>query len=222
MDTPYDMVRLGAVASTQDFASSNVASRPLLVVADRQTAGRGRHGRVWVTADRAVAASLAFRPGGDPAQWPRLTLLAGVAVVETVVALHPPARSMLRLKWPNDVLVGEGKLAGLLAEADHDVVTIGLGLNLFWRDPVPGAVALFDADPGPDTAVTVATAWALNLLGGRWDPEVYAGLCSTLGRDITWSEGSGRAVAVTADGALVVETYDGRVELRSGEVREVR
>jgi len=216
--TPYFQLRLDRVPSTQDVARDRFDDIPLLVIASSQTRGRGRSGAEWLTADRALAVSLAFRPvdGGDRP----FSLMAGVAVTRCV-----PGTS---LKWPNDVL-GEGrKTGGILVERNGDRVVVGLGLNLWWSDPLEGAGALYADDPGPDAHVEVASLWGaelIDLVGSPgWPHDEYRGVCDTLGRSITWEpDGAGLAEDVASDGSLVVRKGDGRLEeIRSGSVRHVR
>jgi BirA family biotin operon repressor/biotin-[acetyl-CoA-carboxylase] ligase len=103
----------------------------VVVIAEHQTAGRGRMGRAWSDAARAqIALSVGVRPGDVPIErWGWLPLAAGVAVVDTVAA---EAGVRAGLKWPNDVMVGDRKLAGILAEvaAPNTFVVIGVGLNV--------------------------------------------------------------------------------------------
>ncbi len=225
MPTPYALHRLARAGSTQDAAREGfTAGMPVLVVADRQEAGRGRSGRRWLEADRGLYASLAFVPASDPADWPIVPLLAGLAARDALGGAP-------RLKWPNDLVDGAGrKLGGILAEAAGGVVVVGLGVNLWWEAPAVGAASLHDEDPGMDAAVAIAGRWAELLLGlaedpGDWRAE-YAASCATLGKEITWvggpAPGRGTAVAVGIDGALQADTVNGRVRLLSGEVREVR
>jgi len=210
-------------ASTQDEARLAYSGRPLLVVAARQTAGRGRRGRTWETAPRALAASLAFAPAWPESAWPRLTLAAGVAACSALGA-------GVQLEWPNDLVRGGAKVGGLLTEAADGVVIAGLGANLYWPRPtVEGAGALYEQDPGPEAARDLAAVWAAGLLErvaagpGGWGLEEYAGVCATLGREVTWEpSGRGRAVQVQEDGGLVVETPAGRGVLYAGEVHTVR
>ncbi len=224
MATPYAFVHLPRVDSTQAAARERFTGEPVLVVADRQVAGRGRSGRRWLEADRALFASLAFEPALEPPRWPVIPLLAGLA-----------ARAALDgrpgLKWPNDLVVGEGrKLGGLLAEASGGVVVVGLGVNLWWEEPAEGAAAFHGRDPGPEEASRIAEVWAGELLDrvaapGEWRAE-YLPVCVTLGRRITWAgrpaPGRGVAADVGDDGALLADTVAGRVRLLAGEVREVR
>lgn len=103
-----------------------------LVVARRQRSGRGRAGRVWQSPEGGLWCSLIVRPQNSEG----LTLLGGLACARLALSLGVPAV----LRWPNDVYVGERKLAGVLAEASGGVVVIGIGLNVNvreWADDLP-------------------------------------------------------------------------------------
>jgi BirA family biotin operon repressor/biotin-[acetyl-CoA-carboxylase] ligase len=101
-----------------------------VLIAEHQTAGRGRQGRSWAAARYAqISMSVAIDAAGVPTDgWGWLPLATGVAIVDTVTALGIDAG----LKWPNDVLAGGGKLAGILAEvaAEQRAVVVGIGLNV--------------------------------------------------------------------------------------------
>ncbi len=190
---------------------------PLLVIAARQTSGRGRSGSEWLTADRALAASLAFRPNADDNR--PLSLMAGVAAVRAIPET--------RLKWPNDVLKDHLKAGGILVEMSEGVAVVGLGLNLWWPNPPEGAGALFDDDPGQEKHAEIGALWGAELMrlvdGDGWPAGEYRDACETLGRDITWEpEGSGTAVEVAEDGSLVVHTATGEERLHSGAVHHIR
>ena len=222
-DTPYALCCIEETASTQDEAFARYAGSPLLVVAARQTAGRGRLGRAWEQADRALAATLALRPAWPEAAWPRLTLVAGLAARS---ALGPG----VLLEWPNDLVRGDRKVGGLLTEAREGVVAVGLGANLWWpRPPLDEAAALYEEDPGDAAPGRLAAAWARDLLRRaaagpeEWGGEEYAAACVTVGREVTWEpQGRGRAVGIAPDGGLEVETAAGRRVLYAGEVHSVR
>lgn len=227
MATRYDIVSLDSVPSTQDEATRRFAAtgRPVLVVTGEQTAGRGRSGRQWLPADRAVAASLAFAPSWEPARWGLIPLATAVAVREAVGAVAGVAAG---LKWPNDVLTDTGKVAGILAEAAGDVVTVGCGINLYWPDPPSGAASLYEVEPETDVGRRLATGWADRLLAivdeppDEWPRAAYLSASVTIGAGVRWDGGAGTAVDVTGDGALIVDTTEGRVVLHSGEVHLVR
>ena len=123
-----------------------------LVVADHQTAGRGRLGRSWeAPPGTALLFSVLLRPpSGRPA--PELSLVAGVAVADTLERLLGLA---VQIKWPNDVMLRRRKIAGILAEARDDVVVLGIGINVGQT-----------ADQLPDKAGSIRT-----LTGRTWDRE---------------------------------------------------
>ena len=118
-----------------------------VLIAESQTAGRGRNGRTWTTPPGSqIALSAGVGVGAVPTDaWGWLPLLTGVAVVDAVAEV---AGVTAGLKWPNDVLVGTGKLAGILAEvaAPEPVVVVGLGLNVTEApDPVATSLAMLGA-----------------------------------------------------------------------------
>ena len=196
-------------STNADVAEAARAGAPegLIVATDEQTAGRGRLGRTWATPPRtALAVSVLLRPGPvPPARWGWLPLLAGLAVLDAVNATGVDAR----LKWPNDVLVGDRKLAGILAErvggvgADSDGVVIGMGVNVSLTPaelPVETATSLLierarvlDRDPllrallrsfgrRYETWRSVRGDVGGIAEGGDATREAYMGACSTLGR----------------------------------------
>ncbi len=131
MATPYLQLWAEEVASTQDLARSELESLPVVVVAQRQTAGRGRGGAPWLSAPRALAVSLAFRPSDDDLR--PFSLMAGVAAARGLEGVS--------LKWPNDLLADEAKVGGILVERADEVV-VGMGVNLWWPDAPEGMSAL--------------------------------------------------------------------------------
>jgi BirA family transcriptional regulator, biotin operon repressor / biotin---[acetyl-CoA-carboxylase] ligase len=128
------------------------APEGVLLAAEEQSAGRGRMGRAWVSPPRAALTfSLLVRPAAvPPARRGWLPLLAGVAVATAVTAV---TGVQTRLKWPNDVLTGPAKLAGILAEAIGDAVVVGVGLNVATE---PGELP--PAGPGALSATSLRIA----------------------------------------------------------------
>ncbi len=132
--------------STNDVARSLAeAGHPhgVTVVADHQTAGRGRRGAEWFSPPRKnLLLSVVLRPSAPPADWPRLTHLAALAVCEGVEAAHPGLHPLV--KWPNDIFFSGRKAAGLLLESAFPahgppfaVLGLGLNVNLTARDLPP-------------------------------------------------------------------------------------
>jgi BirA family biotin operon repressor/biotin-[acetyl-CoA-carboxylase] ligase len=154
-----DIVILAVTDSTNRVAmemAENGAKHGTVVVADAQTAGRGRMGRRWVSpAGKNLYVSLLLRPSVPTVDAPRLALVAGVALADAVEAVGVPAS----LKWPNDLYCGGRKAAGILAEMASDPdgvrhVVIGVGLN----------VNMEEADFPPDLR---DTSTSLRIRAGR-------------------------------------------------------
>jgi BirA family transcriptional regulator, biotin operon repressor / biotin---[acetyl-CoA-carboxylase] ligase len=239
-------------STNADVADAARAGEPegLVVVAEQQTAGRGRRERRWESPPRAgLTLSVLLRPGDGPhpvpqRQWGWLPLLAGVAVQE---AVHRIAELDAALKWPNDLLVADGKCAGILAEVAGDAVVLGIGLNVTTRaDELPpvtglpatslqlaGAVST-DRDPLLRALLRGLAGWYGGWREAGGDAELcgllgaYRRHCATIGRDVRVALPGGGAVtgAVTTvdnDGQLVIRTADGAENrLSAGDVVHVR
>lgn len=223
MATPYVTIVLDEVTSTQDVATAELrgSDQPVLIVASRQTAGRGRSGNDWWQAPCALAASLAFSPETLEVK-ETFSLTVGLAVRAAVAGV---AHLHVDLKWPNDLELDGRKVGGVLVERDEERVVVGCGVNLWWPEPPPGTGALFDDPPELAVGVAISEAWAGDVLqsAGAWDRDAYMAVCSTLGAEITWDPaGRGTATAVDERGGLVVTTAQGTTILRSGEVRTIR
>jgi BirA family biotin operon repressor/biotin-[acetyl-CoA-carboxylase] ligase len=125
------------------------AAEGLVLVAEAQTAGRGRMGRRWISPPRrALTFSVLLRPAVPAGLLGWLPLLAGVAVAS---ALERTAGVDTRLKWPNDVLADDAKIAGILAERWGSAVVVGTGINVLQQRgelPVPTATSLLTAQAG--------------------------------------------------------------------------
>lgn len=229
MDTQYVTRLEDRVHSTQDLAKSMFEAAgdgvPVLAIAHKQDAGRGRLRNMWWSSPRAAMASLAFTcPSLESVTL--APLVAGIAAHDAIESQLGVATA---LKWPNDIMFGDAKVGGILAELGGDTLVIGCGINLWWPDAPVGAIGLADHDPGAEVAVDLAHDWAGRLLPaladlpGSFDKARYLEICQTIGRMITWApDGSGKAIGVSADGALLVETAQGQQTIRSGEVSHVR
>jgi BirA family transcriptional regulator, biotin operon repressor / biotin---[acetyl-CoA-carboxylase] ligase len=214
-----------------------------VLVAEAQTAGRGRMGRHWVSAPgSALTFSVLLRPAAvPPASRGWTPLLAGVAVARAVRAQTKVAAW---LKWPNDVQVDGAKLAGILAEQAGDAIVVGIGINVSsGRDelPVKGATSLA-AEGAAGTAAGRLLAgvlgemerWYLAWTGTLGDAtscglrQEYQQLCGTLGRQVRVSLPGGEIVAgqaaeVDGAGRLVVRSpSSGLVPVSAGDVVHVR
>src|SRR6202047_5133871 len=106
---------------------------PLWIAAERQSAGRGRRGRSWISVPGNLHASLLLTDPGPAEHWPQLSFVAALAVHDAVVEVAPDVRPMLELKWPNDLLLAGAKFAGILIEGEgreeEGAVAVGIGVN---------------------------------------------------------------------------------------------
>jgi BirA family biotin operon repressor/biotin-[acetyl-CoA-carboxylase] ligase len=236
------------------------AAAGLVLVAEHQTAARGRLDRGWSAPARSgLTFSVLLRPSDvtpdvmpdlqvglpprppvpvPPARWGLLPLVVGVGVA---TALRRVADVEVGLKWPNDLMIGDRKVAGILAEVVDDAVVIGVGLNVTLREaelPVPAATSLALAGAGCTDRDTLLRAVVRGIgdeyaawrrVEGDGERSVlprYRELCLTLGRDVSVDLGAdslkGRAVEINADGSLVVQTSAGRRSLSAGDVVHVR
>ncbi|BEV00906.1 biotin--[acetyl-CoA-carboxylase] ligase [Novosphingobium olei] len=117
-------------------AAGEAAPEAAWLVADRQVAGRGRAGRIWSDGfGNFMGSTVAHLRSGDPLPQ-TLALVAGLAAHRAVMALAPALQDLV-LKWPNDLLVGQAKLAGILLERQGDAVVVGIGVNLSQAPQLP-------------------------------------------------------------------------------------
>lgn len=200
---------------------------PVLLVAETQTAGRGRLGRAWHSGAPGDVLTFSLGLPLRLADWSGLSLAVGVGVAQ---ALHPD----LQLKWPNDVWWRDRKLAGILIETaqvgNERYAVVGVGINIAPRDSAglstPPA-CLQDLLPGTD-APQVLLQVAVSLVGAvqrfeaqGWPPflPAWAARDALAGRVVTLSDGtSGQARGVDQHGALLVHTAQGLKKISSAEV----
>ncbi|NHC23732.1 biotin--[acetyl-CoA-carboxylase] ligase [Nocardioides sp. IC4_145] len=221
------------------------APEGLVVVTEHQTAGRGRLDRSWETPARsALTFSLLLRPTAPTRSWPWLPLLAGYAVDKALKAAGFDAG----VKWPNDVLIGDRKVAGILVERietdQGPCAVVGIGINVGLGPdelPVPTATSLAieaAGRPVPDrTALLVDVLASLREAYDAWQAggdlagmrlaESYADACVTVGRQVRVDlpDGSvltGMATAIDPSGHLVVAGPDRQVAVGAGDVVHVR
>ena len=160
----YRKIRHGELDSTNSEAQRLAESGetgPVWIIADRQTAGRGRRGRVWSTDTGNLATTLLLRPDAPPAIVGQLSFVAALAAAEMASNFVPGAA--ITVKWPNDLLADGKKLAGLLLEAGPGWLAIGIGVNLASAPegtefPATSLAQLGIAAPSSETALTVLAA----------------------------------------------------------------
>jgi BirA family biotin operon repressor/biotin-[acetyl-CoA-carboxylase] ligase len=213
-----------------------------VIVANAQSAGRGRHGRSWVSPPGAgLYVSTVLRPPSHAL--PLLTIAAGIAVAE---AIQASTGLVTDVKWPNDVYAHGRKVAGILAEASSSSaaaaiqhVVVGAGINVMpaaYPPEIAGRATSLEVELGRDVDRGLLLAEYLcalaaryqDLLDRRGDAVVgawRARAASMLGRRVEWEGGGATREGVALDiddtGALVVRTTAGPVRLAAGEVRWV-
>ena len=213
---------VGRVSSTQDVARQRWAEGSVqlgdAMLAEAQSSGRGRFGRTWLSPAGGLYATYIM-----PVD-PLLSLRAGVAVARALRDLGVPAS----LKWPNDVLIRNKKVAGILIEAMDAAAFVGIGLNLT-ESPLETATHL--AAEGAATGRQPLTERiGINLFQNAAPSDVlaaYRTFCATLGQNVRilrtgnppWE---GTAEAIDGHGRLLVRTAEGLVTLASGECHHLR
>ena len=210
---------------------------PIWITAERQTAGRGRRGRTWVSPGGNFMGTLFLRPEVGPRKAAELSFVAALAVHDAVDALlPPPLRPALKLKWPNDLLHDGRKLAGILLESSGVAggtvswLAIGIGINLAHHPdmvefPATSLAALGVPDVTPEQALEVLAA-AFDRRMRQWrDVQGFAAIreawllrAAGLGGPITV-----RLADETFEGVFVGLAADGALDVRmaSGEIRQV-
>jgi BirA family biotin operon repressor/biotin-[acetyl-CoA-carboxylase] ligase len=215
-----------------------------VAIAEHQTAGRGRQGNQWLsTAGGSLCLSVAWQMQNVPNKLSALTLAVGLGAAEALASLGVGG---VQLKWPNDLLVGNAKLAGILTETvfrseDNLTVVVGVGVNLApiatlseddvssWAD---AATSLGELMPQPPAREALAVALVHSLVDTCKDFEAkgFAAFASRFG-DYDWLAGkhldidtpegpvNGIAVGIAGDGALLVDTAAGREAIYSGSVQ---
>ena len=244
MDRTTKLIVYEEVASTQDIARKLAQEGdpgPVAVMALRQTSGRGRSGRSWISPPgKNLALSVLLKPKLAPQEAPLMGLLASLAVAAALDAKGVPS---VALKWPNDVLVEGRKIAGILPEASvkgntMEFVIIGIGLNVNSRfSDFP--IELHDSV----TSVLLATGekWdvgdaahgllqemdalydRVNKEGCGFVPSLWETRWAHKGRILTRDGLEGRAEGIGPLGSLILRTTDGRrLEINSGEAEPTR
>ncbi|HPN88338.1 MAG TPA: biotin--[acetyl-CoA-carboxylase] ligase [Candidatus Omnitrophota bacterium] len=234
------MIYKEEVSSTMDEAfqlALNGEKEGTVVCAERQTKGRGRMGRVWVSPKlKGIYLSIILRPSLPPSNIARLTLLVGVALCEAINRISPVGAE---IKWPNDVLIKGKKVAGILTEINAEmdrvrfcIIGLGVNVNTALRVLPSGSTSLKNETGRcySRVKVTQEILKKLDFWYGLLKKEGFASiierwkeLSSTLGRHIIIKDQDrcveGKAIDLDEYGGLVIKTRDGRIVKRmSGDV----
>jgi BirA family biotin operon repressor/biotin-[acetyl-CoA-carboxylase] ligase len=238
----WDVRRFEEIDSTNAYLRREArggAPEGTVAVAEYQSAGRGRMDRRWESlVGASLLTSVLFRPDFDPSELHLCTAAMALAAAE---ACWQVAGVGTVIKWPNDLLVGGAKLAGVLAEAEFEsmscAVVVGLGLNVGWPGPAGvGGTCLDDLSATPVDRDALLDA-LLDALSGRralldsapGRREVAAELrrrCATLGQRVRVELAAGAVVGVAVEvddaGHLVVQTATGLCTVSAGDVVHLR
>lgn len=217
-------------------AASAGAHAGLVIVSNFQRAGRGRFDRNFeAPPGTSVAISALVQPSRPHAEWGWLSLLTGVAVAAAIKDISGGSERV-SLKWPNDVLVDQRKICGILCESDGKNVTIGIGINTSLDEtelPVPQAISLLLAGFPTDKDELIARVLIrLDEILAHWDAtgdvrSEYLAASDTIGREVRVIVSAdeaivGVAIGVADDGGLIVQTESGPRNFSAGDVIHLR
>ncbi|MEZ6021851.1 MAG: biotin--[acetyl-CoA-carboxylase] ligase [Hyphomonadaceae bacterium] len=213
-------------------------AQPVWLIAKRQTAGRGRRGRSWVSPEGNLMATYLFATTRPPAEIALLGFVAGVAIAETFEALC--VEGAVTLKWPNDVMIAGGKAAGILIDSGGLQgggvwVALAFGVNVAHApdalDQPTACLRNAIAHSGALSAIDVFAvlrpkleAWAARLLSESFAPVRAAWMSRAhgLGRDVQVRQGeemlTGRFSGISASGELELDTGTGRRLISAGDI----
>ena len=225
----FEVRHYDSIGSTNDEAmrlAREGASHGTVVHADQQTAGRGRLTRRWASPPGNLYLSIVLRPDVPAARSAEISFVAALAVADAVEALLP-RRVHATLKWPNDVLVQDGKIAGILLEQADDGLILGIGLNVL---EAPSGVSLVGC--GGLATVDGAREKLLAALATWWDAWLQEGFAPIraawlarahpIGTTLRVRLGdrlvTGTFAGLDDDGTLLLDTEDGRRRIMAGDV----
>ena len=210
-----------SIYNTQEFALEELNSEPILVISFHQEKGKGTSNRSWLNADQSLACSFAFNKGDNQLDETLIPLLSGLCFTE--VLSKPP----IFLKWPNDLIVNDLKVGGVLVESVGEKICIGIGINYFWKNPtVPNAGALFNEVQEAKSIKDHAIKWAEkvyeSVTKNSFSLERYKAKLQTLGKVVEYPEGRGWAEDINENGSLRIKTTEGEIiNLTSPLISEV-
>jgi BirA family biotin operon repressor/biotin-[acetyl-CoA-carboxylase] ligase len=230
----FDVRHYDSVGSTNDEAirlANEGAVHGTVVHADAQTTGRGRLSRRWLSPPGNLYLSIVLRADVPIMRTGELSFVAALAVADAVDALLP-RHTRATLKWPNDVLVRDGKIAGILLEHAGDAVILGIGLNVleapsgisYQVSTIVGCGGLATVDGARENLLSALANWF-----GTWQQEGFAPIRAAwlarahpIGSTLSVRLGerfvTGTFAGTGDDGALLLDTQEGRMRIVAGDV----
>jgi BirA family biotin operon repressor/biotin-[acetyl-CoA-carboxylase] ligase len=214
----------------------SLPSLPLAVATQKQTAGRGRQGREWLFLEDNLATTIAWKPLRPLQEWGSFALAIGLAVVEGLAQQYPESAHRLTLKWPNDVLLDQKKMGGILLENYQGIMLVGIGLNVKHAPQMPNRKTIALADAGvrvsPEAMLGQLASW-FESMAKDWDSQGWRpalrdrwlqrsplqGQRMTVHTPHSAQLLHGIGQGIDAQGALLLRTDDGMEHvLHAGEV----
>jgi BirA family transcriptional regulator, biotin operon repressor / biotin---[acetyl-CoA-carboxylase] ligase len=224
--------RLGSTNDEAQRLAAEGAPHGTVVHTDEQTAGRGRLSRRWLSPPGNLYLSIVLRPDVAPARVAEIGFLAALAVADAVDALLP-RQLRATLKWPNDVLVSDGKIAGILAEQAGDAVILGIGLDVLQAptglsykvSTIVGCGGLATVDGARDRVLAALANW-MNV----WEQDGFAairaawlGRAHPVGSALSVQMGdrfiNGLFAGLDDAGALLLDDQEARHRIVAGDVQ---
>ena len=230
----FEVRHYDRIGSTNDEArrlALEGAPHGTVVHADEQTSGRGRFSRRWFSPPGNLYVSIILRTDAPPARMLEMSFLAALAVADAVDALLP-AHTRATLKWPNDVLVRGGKIAGILLEQADDALILGIGLNVlhapdrsqYQVSTIVGCGGLATVDGTREKLVDALGKWLEVWQVDGFAPIRAAWLArahpvgTALGVRLAERFVNGQFAGLDTDGALLLDTPEGRSRIVAGDV----
>ena len=222
-----NVILLDETESTNTYVLSSKLNTGDIVVAKKQTKGKGRTGKAWVSNKNSIAMSIAVNNDITPEQLIKVPLIFGVAVCNTLKEI---SGLDVKIKWPNDIVYNKKKLCGILCEAKTDGAVCGAGINVNDTElpkEIENIATSLKLETNKDydrNEIIYKVANKFNELTskGYSVPENFADLCVNIGRDVVVivnsKEIKGICKGVDVSGALIVATDNGDIVINSGEV----
>lgn len=233
--TTFEVRHYERLGSTNDEArrlAATGAAHGTVVHADEQDAGRGRLARRWFSPPGNLYVSIVLRPEVPPARTMELGFVTALAVADAIDALLP-SHTRASLKWPNDVLVRDGKIAGILQEQDGDAIILGIGVNVLHApdsasykvSTIVGSGGLATVDGTRERLLKALGDWLAVWQQEGFAPVRVAWLArahpqgTTLGVVLADRLITGGFAGIDVDGALLLDTPEGRGRVIAGDVQ---
>ncbi len=222
-----EVLVLEETPSTNTYSLENKLKPGDIVVAKKQTQGKGRTGKQWISNTNSIAVTISVNPDITPTQLTAIPLIFGVAVCNTIKEV---SGLDAKIKWPNDIVYNKKKLCGILCEAKQNSVVCGAGINVNdteFPEEIKNIATSLKAETNTtfdrnEIIYKVANNFNKLISNGYTVPKEFADLCVNIGKDIiatvNGEEIKGRCKGIDETGALIVTTDNGDITISSGDV----